>query len=123
MDNLGFGLQITLLGMGIVFALLAALWGVLALLLRFDRPPESSAATQAAFDEARESAAGAQVIANGLDRDTIAAITIAVLTHRAIRRKQAAPAMRFYRPGSLLFASRWLVAGRARQNRSWGRRS
>jgi glutaconyl-CoA/methylmalonyl-CoA decarboxylase subunit delta len=122
MENLGFGLEITLLGMGIVFALLALLWGVLALLLRFDRSPESSATTHMATDEAYESSPAVQDMTHGLDRDTLAAITIAVLAHRAIRRKQAAPAMRYYRPGSLLYASRWLVAGRARQNRSWGRR-
>ena len=37
MDNLGWGLQMTVLGMGLVFGLLAALWGVLTLVLRLDR--------------------------------------------------------------------------------------
>ena len=43
MENLGWGLQTTLLGMGLVFAMLALLWGLLALLLRLDgpaRPPQ-----------------------------------------------------------------------------------
>ena len=38
MENLGWGLQITVLGMGAVFGLLALLWGVLTLVMRFDRP-------------------------------------------------------------------------------------
>ena len=38
MENLGWGLQTTLLGMGLVFAMLALLWGLLALLLRLDGP-------------------------------------------------------------------------------------
>jgi len=58
-----------------------------------------------------------------MDPDLVAAITVAVLTHKAVRRHQAAPALRSYWPGSLLYASRWVATGRARQNRSWrGRR-
>ena len=38
MENLGWGLQTTLLGMGLVFAMLALLWGLLTLLLRLDGP-------------------------------------------------------------------------------------
>jgi len=55
------------------------------------------------------------------DTDLVAAITVAVLTHHAVRRREAAPAMRSYWPGSLLYASRWVASGRARQNRSWQR--
>ena len=43
--------------------------------------------------------------------ELIAAITVATLTHRAHRRREAAPAMRSYWPGSLLYASRWVGAG------------
>ena len=39
MDNLDWGLQMTVLGMGLVFGLLALLWGLLHLVLRFDQPP------------------------------------------------------------------------------------
>ena len=35
MENLAFGLQITVVGMGIVFGLLAVLWLLLSLVLRF----------------------------------------------------------------------------------------
>ena len=37
MDNLIWGLQMTVLGMGLVFGLLALLWGLLTLVLRLDR--------------------------------------------------------------------------------------
>lgn len=114
MENLGWGLQMTVVGMGLVFALLAALWGLLNLVLRFDVPPAVSAAS------ARErNQAPAMAPTGGMDADLIAAITVAVLTHKAVRRHQAAPAMRSYWPGSLLYASRWVATGRARQNRSW----
>jgi Na+-transporting methylmalonyl-CoA/oxaloacetate decarboxylase gamma subunit len=110
MDNLGWGLQMTVLGMGLVFGLLAALWGVLTLVLRLDRPvpaPASRADAPSASD---------------MDPELLAAIAVAVLTHKMIRRRQAAPAMRSYWPGSLLYASRWVATGRGRQNRSWRRR-
>jgi hypothetical protein len=55
------------------------------------------------------------------DPRLVAAITVAILRHEATRRLQAAPAMRSYWPGSLLFASRWVAAGRTRQGQSWRR--
>ncbi len=39
MENLGWGLQMTVVGMGLVFLLLALLWGLLTLVLAFDRAP------------------------------------------------------------------------------------
>jgi len=110
MDNLGWGLQMTVLGMGLVFGLLAALWGVLTLVLRLDRPPPAPAGR------------ADPPPASALDPELVAAIAVAVLTHKMIRRRQAAPAMRSYWPGSLLYASRWVATGRGRQNRSWQRR-
>ena len=118
MENLGWGLQMTVVGMGLVFALLAALWGLLNLVLRFDAPPAVPAASA---HEVRK--APAEGSPGGMDADLVAVITVAVLTHKAVRRHQAAPALRSYWPGSLLYASRWVATGRARQNRSWrGRR-
>ena len=110
MDNLGWGLQMTVLGMGLVFGLLAALWGLLALVLRFDKPPAPAPV---------DAGAAAISAASEMDPDLVAAIAVAVLTHKKVRRRQAAPAMRSYWPGSLLYASRWVATGRARQNRSW----
>ena len=136
MENLGWGLQITALGMGLVFALLALLWGLLTLVLRLDRAPEATTLQGQASDTVALASAdttggtlgGAdgkramQSSADALDPDLIAAIVVATLAHKAIRRREAAPVMRSYWPGSLLFASRWVAVGRSRQNRSWQRR-
>lgn len=152
MENLAFGLQVTVLGMGIVFGLLAALWLLLTLVLRFERRAEARAAAHAAqgpaarvgvtVDEgAGEAPAGAVVAPPppappatpgsvrlvgapaDLDPALVAAIGVVILRHAETRRRQAAPAMRSYWPGSLLFASRWVASGRARQARSWTRRA
>jgi len=151
MDDLAFGLQVTILGMGIVFGLLAVLWLLLTLVLRFERRAESRA-------EARATAraeAGAEALAGAhpgdgevppeagsapaipvvpgsvrlvgapadLEPALVAAIGVVILRHTETRRRQAAPAMRSYWPGSLLFASRWVASGRTRQTRSWTRRA
>ena len=116
MENLGFGLQITLYGMGLVFALLTLLWGFLAIVGRLDRASE---------EEIAEGAPPAPPVrfivadAFDLEPEVVAAITIAVLTHTSARRRQAAPAMRSAKPGSQLYASRWLAAGRTRQTRGY----
>ena len=126
MENMGFGLQITIWGMGTVFLLLALLSGVLMIMGRMDKQPEVATVEEELFEEDVEEAAVAlptlTMQTDGLDADTIAAITIAVLTHWEVRRKQAAPAMRSYWPGSQLFASRWVAAGRVHQNQTWRRR-
>lgn len=145
MSELGWGLQITALGMGLVFGLLALLWGLLVLALRLDRPqdealaagdlaagsavaePAVDAADAAdAADSAGSEAAGSEAADIATDEPAIepalvAAITVAVLTHRALRRQEAAPAMRTHWPGSLLHASRWVASGRLRQNRTFRR--
>ena len=59
---------------------------------------------------------------NGMDADLVAAIVVATLAHEAVRRREAAPVMRSYWPGSLLYASRWVASGRMRQNGTWQRR-
>lgn len=117
MDNLLWGLQTTVLGMGLVFGLLALMWGLLTLALRLDTPAEPTPPAPApAPPQVLEAAVTA-----GLDGETVAAILVATLAHRAQRRREAAPAMRSYWPGSLLYASRWVGAGRARQNFGWRR--
>ena len=111
MDNLGWGLQITALGMGLVFGLLALLWGLLTLVQRWDRPAVAASRVEAA-----------PAAEEGMDPALVAAIVTAALAHRAHRRREAAPAMRSHWPGSQLYASRWVAAGRTRQNQSWQRR-
>lgn len=128
MDKLLWGLQMTVLGMGLVFALLGLLWGLLTLVLRLDRAPAAAvpsvlALAESALAGADAPAPGGSATVQGLDAELVAAILVATLTHRAVRRREAAPEMRSYWPGSLLYASRWVGAGRARQNRSWSRRN
>ena len=139
MENLAFGLQTTAIGMGIVFGVLALLWCLLTLIMKLDERTARAAAAAAAAastagpvpdpgSEATSSdVAGSPVVRlvgapDGLDPRLVAAITIAILRHEETRRLQAAPAMRSYWPGSLLFASRWVAAGRTRQGQSWRRR-
>ena len=117
MDNLGFGLQVTVLGLGIVFGLLVVLWLLLSLALRFE-PGPPDAATEPARVSIRPLDGPAE-----LEPRLVAAIAVAIARHAEARRRQAAPAMRSYWPGSLLFASRWVAAGRMRQGQSWHRRS
>lgn len=129
MQNLGWGLQITALGMGLVFALLAVLWGLLTLVLALDKEPKAPVTAQQAIVEAERIAAladdavGAQVperpTVNGMPADLVAAIMVATMKHKMTLRRQAAPMMRSYWPGSQLFASRWVATGRARQNTTW----
>lgn len=117
MSDLAWGLSMTVAGMGLVFGLLALLWGLLSLVLRFDRPP--AAAAPAAVPEAEAAPTPAPV--DGLAPELVAAMTVAVLAHVAALRREAAPTARISWPGSQLFASRWVAIGRGLQNRSWRR--
>lgn len=105
MSNLSWGLQITALGMGLVFGLLALLWLLLTLVLKLDGPeaPAAAGAVQAAVPP---------------DGALVAAIAIALRAHRG---GLVAPTVRRHSPGSLLYASRWVATGRVRQNHSWRR--
>ncbi len=121
MENLGFGLQVTVLGLGIVFGLLVALWLLLTLAVRLEtrdaaapagpEPPRVSIGPPDPPDPLDATAS--------LDPALVAAISVAVVRHAELRRRQAAPAMRSHWPGSQLFASRWVAAGRMRQARTW----
>jgi len=121
MSDLAWGAQITVLGMGLVFGLLALLWGLLTLVQRLDKPAAAPLPAVAA-PEADAPTGRAVTSIQGMDAELVAAILVATLAHRAVSRREAAPAMRSYWPGSLLYASRWVGAGRARQNHSWQRR-
>lgn len=116
-DGLFTGINLTVLGMGLVFLLLAVLWGLLTLMLRLDRAPAPQA-DEAAAGVAGPPAAGAAE-AGAIDPDLRAAVAVAVLLHQAVLRKQAAPTMRSHWPGSLLYASRWVAAGRHQQIENW----
>jgi sodium pump decarboxylase gamma subunit len=114
------GIELTVYGMGLVFLLLALLWGLIALLVRLDRgeAPGQPAADSARVAAAAEAMASALPPASDILSDELmAAVVIACRAHRMARRKQAAPEMRTHEPGSL--PSRWVGSGRTRQNRSW----
>ncbi len=117
MENLGFGLWMTLMGMGTVFALLVLLMFVLRAIGWVDKrtTARNSAPVMPSSDLEEEPKASQ----GDMTPDEIAAITIAVITHARVRRGQAAPAMRQVQPGSQLFASRWVVVGRSYQNQPW----
>lgn len=137
-----WGGMMTAWGMGTVFALLAllffTLWGIGVLDQRRQTALEAKSAkaaalvaapavadrTAAASDGEAGEAAPSVTMTNtdGLDDDTLAAIAVAVIKHAEIRRKQAAPESRPNAPGSQLFASRWVTAGRTLQNSPFTRR-
>ena len=129
MENIGWGLQMTVLGMGLVFALLALLWLLLTLILKLDKDPVVEVSAQESMIEAERVAAladqavGAQTperaTVNGMPADLVAAIHVATHKHRKTMRREAAPLVRSVWPGSHIFASRWLATGRARQNNNW----
>ncbi|WP_246227997.1 OadG family transporter subunit [Propioniciclava coleopterorum] len=130
MDDLLWGLMMMVVGMGVVFALLLLLTLVLTLIGRLDRTPVveepepvplEAVAALAELDEA-PAAPAVRIIADGLDEDQVAAITVAVITHAETRRRKAAPETRAHAPGSQLFASRWLSVGRGLQNNPFTRR-
>lgn len=110
-DWLMTGLRLTVLGMGMVFLLLALLWLVVGLLVRADQAPPEKKRVHAPR-RVEPATAGP-----GVEPELVAAIIIAVRAHIRVRRKQAAPAMRAHPPGSL--QSRWVSVGRVRQTKYW----
>ena len=129
MENISWGLQMTVLGMGLVFALLTLLWLMLTLILKLDKDPVVEVSAQESMVKAERVAAladqavGAQTperaTVNGMPADLVAAILVATHKHRKTMRREAAPLVRAVWPGSHIFASRWLATGRARQNNNW----
>lgn len=140
MDDIGWGLMMMVVGMGVVFLLLFALMAVLMLIGRLDtesvpqlrvRTPDPDLRMVTIMpgeaDPTREADAkpvkpAVRIIADGLDEDQVAAITVAVIQHAEIRRRSAGPETRAHAPGSQLFASRWLAVGRGAQTHPFSRR-
>ncbi len=114
MDDLVFGLNMTVIGMGLVFFMLALIWAMLNLLTYIDRPSASGLAP------ASPAAPTASANPAALSDEEVVAIAVAITAHNAARQRAAAPAQLNSddQPGS----SRWVTAGRARQNQSWQRR-
>lgn len=132
MENLSWGLQMMLIGMGTVFLMLIALMLVLMLLGRTDKEPAAieSAPEPAELPEAVDAepvteeptAWMTMADASGLTPEQIAAVSVAVAVHADLRRKQAAPSHRVHAPGSRLWASRWVAMGRQTQMHNTQRR-
>ena len=139
MENLSWGLQMTVLGMGLVFSLLALLWVLLTLVLKFDKEEEEELPESDV--EVAEDAAPVAVSANaeGMAGDLVAAIALAVIRHKVQRipadlaaaitvatiehRNAVGPwrpqVARAFWPGTQ--PTRWTAAGRerARQTNNW----
>lgn len=132
MENFTWGLMMMVVGMGVVFGLLAALMGVLMLIGRLDRQPREAiteaspaplpAPEPAATADAAAAAPRVRIVADGLSEEDVSAIAVAVITHAENRRRLAGPETRAHAPGSQLFASRWLAVGRAQSNQPFTRR-
>lgn len=132
--DLQWGLMMMVVGMGVVFALLLALMLVLMLIGRLDRqageelPDLVAVEAPSVLVGSGDAAAlggtqpAVRIVADGLDENQVAAITVAVITHAESRRRKAAPETRAHAPGSQLFASRWLAVGRGFQNNPFTRR-
>lgn len=104
MENLGWGLQMTVLGMGLVFLLLALLWGLLTLVLALDKTSQVDPLPVAPHEAKQDN----------LPADLVAAIATAVLKHRSTLRIGRTSPSNEYASGS-----RWVATGRTRQNASW----
>lgn len=110
-ENVIIGLQLTIYGTGLVFLVLAFLWGLMSLLLRFDQGEPLQSPVQGA-EKPEE--------AGRLSAREQAAVALAVLRYR--RERMAAGRW----PSPIVSASSWVGAGRARQLRpsiSFRRRS
>jgi sodium pump decarboxylase gamma subunit len=107
-ETLKQGLLITVIGMGIVFAMILILWGVMVLLVKLTNRPEKEEAAQenaTSFPEPEPGAATA-----GGDASALAA-AIAVAYALSVKPKTVFASD----TQSIPTGSTWLAAGRARQ--------
>jgi len=112
MEHMDWGIKMTVLGMGLVFALLALLWALLTLVLALDKGEAPESEDDTAGDEAAD---GPQL--SGLPADLVSAIVVATLKHKNALRGGSTSMMQTtcasYQP------SPWAAAGRARQTNNW----
>lgn len=111
-EALQTGLYLTVAGMGLVFLMLAMLWGLIVLFLKLDKEPEPE--TPVGVNEASASAAG------GPHPEVVAAIAVAVQAYRAdksfggVTNAVDSPAREE--------VDYWSLAGRVQQQRVWNPR-
>ncbi len=104
-DKIAIGLQLTVYGTGLVFLVLAFLWGLMVVLLRLDR---GAPITQEAPPEPEEAPSPSE-----LSPQERAAVAVAVLLHRT-REKAAGHAEGHEKEGGAA-PNPWVVVGRTRQ--------
>ncbi len=115
-EALQTGLYLTVAGMGLVFFVLAMLWGLIVLLLRLDKEPKSEIPAEANGAVLSES--------DGvLSLDVVAAIATAIQSYKADRNLGEATNAPDY--STREDVDYWSMAGRAQQQTDWhpGRRS
>ncbi len=115
-DLLKIGLQLTVYGTGLVFLVLAFLWGLMSLLLRLDAAPTPDTKTP----QAPEDAEPASLSESTLSPQEKAAAVLAVLLH--IQQVQSTTTLGGSSSLKVSSPSRWVSLGRARQLVSWHRR-
>lgn len=97
-DAIKYALEMTLLGMGMIFAVLGILWGVLALFkLIFARPKKERKTVEAPKAESAkavtaEAAPMAAPVAATDDAELIAVLTAAIVAYEAEQNPNASPA-------------------------------
>lgn len=109
-EALQTGLYLTVAGMGLVFFVLAMLWGLITLLLKFDEEPKPEISTVGGVTALPE-ADGA------LNLEVVAVISAAVQaykTERSLRGASNAPA--YSKEENVDY---WSMAGRAQQHSDW----
>lgn len=111
MENLDWGIKMTVLGMGLVFSLLGLLWALLTVILLLDKEEVEEEETVAGSDEPQVAAA------SSLTADLVSAIVAATLKHKKTLRGGAASLTQTSWSGNQ--SSLWLAAGRARQTNNW----
>ena len=106
LETLKQGLMITIIGMGIVFAMILLLWGIMALLVRLTNPTEQEAPTE------ESSVSLAEPTAETVPGDApalAAAIAVAYALSAKPKTVFASDTQ------SIQTGSTWLAAGRAQQ--------
>jgi Na+-transporting methylmalonyl-CoA/oxaloacetate decarboxylase gamma subunit len=113
-ENLSIALQISLIGMGLVFSAIVVLWGLMGLLVRVtsDRPPEAANL----IPEPIELPAGLNDESSRRQHAAAAAVAYA-LAHQASRARRP----RFPLPATAL-VSAWQAVNRASNLRAQGRK-
>ena len=119
MENLGWGLEMMAIGMGLVFSMLILLMLSLMIIGATDNVGSKTAAeAPAAIAPAAPVAAPVAVAAVSASSDEKIA-TIAVAVHTALRGQ--GPALVANQSGTGLGTSRWVAIGRSMQIKSWHR--